>query len=202
MRLGGRVRYTTAEDFTNEFVQALRTNSTEAFRRGFRDIDLLCIDDIHFLSSKVATQAEFLHVLNTLGLGGRMVVLASDEAPREIRSMSEALTSRFLSGAVIRIEPPDDATRVELVRRLSASRGMALDEESVALISERAGRPLPGDAPVQRDRGHAHQGRGDAQHPRPSDPAADRSSTARSRVGSGLATPDGRGSVAGRSRRR
>lgn len=195
-RLGGRVRYTTAEDFTNEFVQALRTNSTEAFRRGFRDIDLLCIDDIHFLSSKVATQAEFLHVLNTLGLGGRMVVLASDEAPREIRSMSEALTSRFLSGAVIRIEPPDDATRVELVRRLSASRGMALDEESVALISERAGRPLPGGTLPSVREIEGMLTRVEAMHSilGPSDPAGGpligRSLAARAL---GLATPDGRG---------
>lgn len=143
-RLGGRVKYTTAETFTNDFVQGVRTNSTEAFRRAFRDVEILCIDDIHFLAGKSATQAEFLHTFDALGLSGRMVVLASDEPPRDIRSLGEALISRFLSGAVIRIDSPDDATRVELVRRLSTTRGLALDEEAVALIAERAGRPLPG----------------------------------------------------------
>lgn len=143
-RLGGRVRYTTAETFTNDFVQALKGGTTEGFRRAFRDVEVLCVDDIHFLAGKSATQAEFLHTLDTLGMSNRMLVLASDEPPREIRSLGEALISRFLSGAVIRIDPPDDAMRTELVRRLSVGRGLALDDAAVALIAERAGRPLPG----------------------------------------------------------
>ena len=141
---GARVRYTTAETFTNDFVQALKSSAIEGFRRAFREVEVLCIDDIHFLAGKSATQAEFLHTFDTLGLSGRMVVLASDESPREIRSLSEALVSRFLSGACIKVDPPDDKTRVELIRTLSASRGLALDDDALDLISERAGRPLPG----------------------------------------------------------
>lgn len=144
-RLGaGRVKYITAEAFTNDFVAAVRANKADAFRRAFRDVEILCIDDVHFFGSKQATQAELLHTLDTLGHAGRMVVLAGDESPRDIRMMAESLRSRFLSGAVIQVDAPDDATRVELVRRLSASRGLALDDGAVSLLAERAGRPLPG----------------------------------------------------------
>jgi len=142
-RLGHKVKYTTAETFTNDFVQAVKSGSTESFRRAFRDVEILCIDDIHFLASKTATQSEFLHTFDALGLTGRMVVLASDEAPRDIRSLGEALVSRFLSGAVIKIDAPDDATRLALVRQLSTARGLALDDEAIALLAERGGRPLP-----------------------------------------------------------
>ncbi|MCA9288913.1 MAG: AAA family ATPase, partial [Phycisphaerales bacterium] len=144
-RLGaGRVKYITAEAFTNDFVAAVRANKADAFRKAFRDVEILCIDDVHFFGSKQATQAELLHTLDTLGHAGRMVVLAGDESPRDIRQMAESLRSRFLSGAVIQVDSPDDATRVELVRRLSASRGLALDDGAVSLLAERAGRPLPG----------------------------------------------------------
>lgn len=149
---GKGVKYTTAETFTNDFVQAVKSGSTEGFRRAFRDVEILCIDDIHFLASKTATQSEFLHTFDALGLSGRMVVLASDEAPRDIRSLGEALVSRFLSGAVIKVDPPDDATRIALVRQLSTSRGLALDDEAISLLAERGGRPLPnGSMPSVRE---------------------------------------------------
>jgi len=123
---GQRIRYTTGEQFTNEFIGAVRGGSVEAFRRRFRGVDLLAIDDVHFLSNKTATQAEFLHTLDAIALGGARVVLASDEHPRQIARFSRSLVSRFLAGMVVRIESPDRETRRLLLHRLAAGRGLEL----------------------------------------------------------------------------
>jgi chromosomal replication initiator protein len=129
-----RVRCLSGEQFTNEFIAAVRGGGIEEFRRRHRKIDLLAIDDVHFLANKSATQAEFLHTLDAIGLGGATVVLASDEHPRSIARFSRALTSRFLAGMVVGIEPPDRQTRVALLQRLAAQRGLLLGPAAVEAI--------------------------------------------------------------------
>ncbi len=109
--------YLTGEEFTNEFVEAIRQNKTSQFRRRLRQSDLLVIDDIHFFTRKQATQEEFLHTFNQVDGAGRRIVLASDCAPGQIASIMDALQSRFVSGMVARIDPPDLPTRLEIVRR-------------------------------------------------------------------------------------
>jgi chromosomal replication initiator protein len=131
------VRYVTAEQFTNEFLAALRDGTINAFRKAQRRVDLLAIDDIHFLASKTQTQAEFLHTLDALGLSGGRVVLASDEHPRTIRRFSESLVSRFLSGMVVRVDRPDRATRISLLRSLAAARGLRLATAAEEIIAGR-----------------------------------------------------------------
>lgn len=121
---GARVRYTTGEQFTNAFIQALRAGKLDEFRRQFRALDLLCIDDVHFLSNKSATQSEFLHTFDAIDLSGARVVLASDEHPHKISRFNEKLVSRFVSGMVVRLERPDPRTRAEIVRRLLLRRGL------------------------------------------------------------------------------
>jgi chromosomal replication initiator protein len=111
--------YLSAEDFANQFVLALKTKKLEAFRRRMRQTDLLAIDDIHFLASKPSTQEEFLHTFNTINLAGKQVVLASDAHPKMIGQISEKLVNRFVSGMVVKIEPPDFATRCEICRRFA-----------------------------------------------------------------------------------
>jgi chromosomal replication initiator protein len=115
--------YLTGEAFTNEFLEAIRTHKTEAFRRRIRSADLLVIDDVHFLANKKATQEEFLHTFNQVDAHGRQVVLASDCAPKQIQSLSEQLSSRFVSGMVLRVDSPDLPTRLEILRRRVARNG-------------------------------------------------------------------------------
>ncbi|MFM7052275.1 MAG: DnaA ATPase domain-containing protein [Planctomycetota bacterium] len=129
------VRYVTAEQFTNEYIASVRDGSLETFRRRLRRVDLLCIDDIHFLANKTATQSEFLHTIDAIDLSGARVAMVSDEHPRHIRKFSQALVSRFLSGMVVRVERPDRQTRVSLVQRLARERGLDLTsaaEDAVA----------------------------------------------------------------------
>lgn len=134
---GATVRYTTGEQFTNEFISALRNNRLDAFRRRARRLDLLAIDDIHFLSNKTSTQAEFLHTLDAIDLSGARMVMASDEHPRHLRAISRALVSRFLAGIVIEIERPDREMRRELVRRLGVVRSLKLNDHAVEKIAAR-----------------------------------------------------------------
>jgi chromosomal replication initiator protein len=128
--------YVSAEDFTNQFVLALKTKKLEAFRRRYRQTDLLAIDDIHFLASKPSTQEEFLHTFNTINLAGKKVVLASDAHPKMIGQLCESLVSRFVSGMVVKIEPPDFKTRCKIICQKVAAMNKQLPEKVVAYIAE------------------------------------------------------------------
>lgn len=110
-------KYLSAEQFTNEFIEALRHRSVEAFRRTYRRLDVLVIDDVHFLAAKKATQEEFLHTFNTIEAAGKQVVMASDAHPRMLGQLTEQLVSRFLSGMVVKLDPPDRATRSRILQR-------------------------------------------------------------------------------------
>ena len=117
--------YVSAEDFVNQYVLALKTRKLDAFRRRFRQMDLLAIDDIHFLASKKAMQEEFLHTFNTIDLAGKQVVLVSDAHPKMIGKLCERLVNRFVSGMVVKIEAPDFKTRC----RICAQRAMAMKKQ-------------------------------------------------------------------------
>jgi chromosomal replication initiator protein len=132
-----RWSYLTGEEFTNEFLVALRSNKLDAFRRKLRDLDLLVIDDVHFLGGKKATQEEFLHTFNAIEAMGRQVVMASDNHPKMIEEFGESLINRFVSGMVVRIDPPNFATRCEILRSLSLRGGICLPEEVVGWIARR-----------------------------------------------------------------
>jgi chromosomal replication initiator protein len=134
------VRYTTAEAFTNEFIAAVRANKVDAFRKNHRRLDLLCIDDVHFLSNKDATQTELLHTLETADLAGARVAFASDESPRDIAKLQERLVSRFMGGVVAKIDAPDPELRERLVRHLAVRRGLRLEEAAISLVAERSAR--------------------------------------------------------------
>lgn len=135
--VGQKVRYVTGEEFTNEYITAVRGGKIDAFRNKMRQLDMLAIDDIHFLSNKTATQNEFLHTLDAIGLGGACILLASDEHPRQIGRFSASLTSRFLSGMVVRIERPEMAMRQELVCRMAAERNLELTDAATRLLATR-----------------------------------------------------------------
>jgi chromosomal replication initiator protein len=137
---GAKVRYVTGETFTNDFVQAIKTGRVDQFRKVYRDAALLVIDDVHFLTNKDATQQELLHTFDTLGLGGSRILLASDEHPREILKLSEKLVSRFMSGAVVRIDAPDPALRRALIRTFALRRSLSLDDDAVEVLAQRSER--------------------------------------------------------------
>jgi chromosomal replication initiator protein len=132
-----RVRYVTGEQFTNEYIQAVRHQELDAFRKRLRSLDLLAIDDVHFLSNKSATQSEFLHTVDAIAMSGATVVVASDAHPRTVNRFSGPLTSRFLSGMVVRLERPDRDLRVRLVRRLADLRGLRLNESAMDTLASR-----------------------------------------------------------------
>jgi chromosomal replication initiator protein len=131
------LRYVTGEQFTNDFIAALKGGKLEAFRSQLQRLDLLCIDDVHFLSNKQATQAELLHTLKMLDLAGGQLVLASDEHPQQIRKFADHLTSRFMSGMVAQIETPDFELRRRLATEFATRRQLRLSEPVVEALAHR-----------------------------------------------------------------
>ncbi len=135
-RPGTNWLYLSAEDFANQFILALKTRKLEAFRHRMRQTDLLAIDDVHFLASKPSTQEEFLHTFNTISLAGKQVVLASDAHPKMIGQLSEKLVNRFVSGMVVKIEPPDFQTRCQICGRYAQTIGKKIPESATTYIAE------------------------------------------------------------------
>ncbi len=135
-RVGARaVRYVTGEQFTNEYLAALRDDSIDQFRARIRRLSLLCIDDVHFMANKSATQYEFLQTMIAIEGTGARVVLASDEHPRHIKQVSQPLVSRFLSGMVAKIDRPDLETRLKLIDRLFDRRGLRATDVAAEMIA-------------------------------------------------------------------
>jgi chromosomal replication initiator protein len=114
---GRHVRYVSTETFLNEFVDAIRNNTTTAFKRRYRECDVLLIDDVQFMESKEALQEEFFHTFNHLYAASRQVVLTSDRAPKSIATLEDRLRSRFLSGLITDVQPPDLETRLAILRK-------------------------------------------------------------------------------------
>lgn len=110
-------KYVTGEQFTNEFIQSLRAKKIAEFRMRYRQLDLLAIDDVHFLAAKKATQDEFLHTFNAIESAGKRIVMASDTHPRLVGDLNDQLVSRFVSGMVVKVDAPDAATRMAIVNR-------------------------------------------------------------------------------------
>src|SRR5262249_35970334 len=135
-RAEARVVYVTAEDFTNRFVQAMRTGQLAAFRRHFRECDALLVDDLHFLASKKATQEEVLHTFDALRADGGQLVVTCDCPPRLADEFTPELTDRLLGGAVWGLAPPDADTRLAVLRAKSAA-GPAVPDDVLALLAGR-----------------------------------------------------------------
>jgi chromosomal replication initiator protein len=123
-----RVTYVTAEDFTNRFVQGMRTGKLASFRKQFRECDALLVDDLHFLATKKATQEEFLHTFDALQADGRQMVLTCDCHPRLADDFTPELTDRLLGGGSWGLMPPDADTRLAILRAL-VTRGDTVPDE-------------------------------------------------------------------------
>jgi chromosomal replication initiator protein len=114
-----KVLYITSEEFTNELISSIQQRSQIAFRNKYRTIDVLLIDDIHFIAGKDATQEEFFHTFNTLHDAYKQIVLSSDRPPKDIPTLEERLVSRFEWGLVTDIQPPDIETRIAILKKKS-----------------------------------------------------------------------------------
>ncbi len=136
-RRGYRVLYVTSEAFTNDLIQSLRTQSTEAFREKYRTCDLLLIDDIQFIADKERTQEEFFHTFNALHAANRQVVLSSDRPPRSIALLEDRLRSRFEGGLTADIQAPDLETRVAILQARTSIPGGSVPLEVLMLIAQR-----------------------------------------------------------------
>ncbi|MFN5656552.1 MAG: chromosomal replication initiator protein DnaA [Verrucomicrobiota bacterium] len=135
-----RIAYISSETFTNDFIQALQTGSVASFRRRYRELDLLLIDDIHFLAGKESTQDEFFHTFNELHNNHKQVVLTSDRPASEIAKLQERLVSRFQWGMVCSIQAPGLETRIAILRKKAAARGLDLQPEIAEFIASRIAR--------------------------------------------------------------
>jgi len=135
---GASVRYTTVEAFTNQFISALGSRSLERFKRAYRAVDVLLIDDVQFLASKAKTEEEFFHTFNALYENGRQLVVTCDRLPGQLTAVEERLRERFEAGLVANIEAPNLATRVAILRKRAALDHIRLEDESVLrIVAER-----------------------------------------------------------------
>ena len=132
---GRRVVYLSAEAFFNAFIQALRTYEMDAFRRRFREVDALLVDDVHFLIGKERLQEEFFHTFNTLYAYNRQIVFTADRPPAALAALEERLRSRFEWGLIADIQPPDYETRLAIVRFKAESRGMRIPDDVLEYVA-------------------------------------------------------------------
>ena len=134
---GLSVQYATSEQFTNEFISAIRNRTTEEFRRRYRDVNVLLMDDVHFLSGKEQTHEAFFHTFNDLHNAGNQVVITSDRPPKSLALLEDRLRSRFEWGLITDIQPPNLETRMAILISKAERLGVVLAESVIELIAKR-----------------------------------------------------------------
>ena len=134
---GLRVRYATIEEFTSEFVEAVRVKSTADFKQRFRSADVVLIDDVQFLTGRTRTREEFFHTFNALLDSGRQLVMTSDCAPEDIPGLEERLTERFRSGLVVELETPEVGVRRAILAKRAGLDELEVPPEVIAEIADR-----------------------------------------------------------------
>ncbi len=131
------VTFISSEKFTNELINAIQKRSTQSFREKYRNVDMLLIDDIHFLANKEATQEEFFHTFNTLYDAHKQIVVTSDRPPKDISSLEERLVSRFEWGLVTDIQPPDFETRIAILRKKLENNPVSVPDDVIEFIASK-----------------------------------------------------------------
>lgn len=130
-----KVLYISSENFTNEIINSIYNKNTEAFRRKYRNIDCLIIDDIQFLKGKEQTQVEFFHTFNDLRDSNKQIIISSDRLPKEIETLEDRMRSRFESGLIADIQPPDLETRMAILRQKAVNDKIELPNEVLTLLA-------------------------------------------------------------------
>ena len=134
---GLRVLYVSSEEFTNDFIESIRSHTTDTFREKYRTTDVLLVDDVQFIAGKESTQEEFFHTFNALHGTGKQVVMSSDRPPKAMLTLEERLCSRFEWGLIADIQPPDLETRTAILQEKAAACGLSVPGEILALIAAR-----------------------------------------------------------------
>jgi chromosomal replication initiator protein len=132
---GRNVRYVTTETYMNEFVDAIRHSSTTAFKRRYRECDVLLIDDVQFMERKESLQEEFFHTFNSLYGASKQIVLTSDRPPKSIATLEDRLRSRFLSGLITEVQPPELETRLAILQTKAEHERVAVPDEVLEFIA-------------------------------------------------------------------
>ncbi|MBQ9729328.1 MAG: chromosomal replication initiator protein DnaA, partial [Clostridia bacterium] len=131
-----RVLYTTFENFLNEFINALTHRNNEKFRAHYRNVDVLMIDDIQFLSDKNAVQEEFFHTFNQLSQEHKQIVLTSDCHPDKIATLADRLRTRFNGGMIVDVQPPDLETKIAILKRKAMERKCVIPEDVLSFLAQ------------------------------------------------------------------
>jgi chromosomal replication initiator protein len=134
---GLKVRYVSSEEFTNDFINMIRDGKQDGFRRRYRDVDVLLVDDIQFLENKEGTQEEFFHTFNTLHNASKQIVISSDRAPKRLVTLEDRLRSRFEWGLLTDVQPPELETRIAILRRKAIQEGLNAPPEVLEYIASR-----------------------------------------------------------------
>src|SRR6266851_4289684 len=134
---GVKVRYVSSEEFTNDFINMIRDGKQDGFRRRYRDVDVLLVDDIQFLENKEGTQEEFFHTFNTLHNATKQIVISSDRAPKRLVTLEDRLRSRFEWGLITDIQPPELETRIAILRKKAVQEGLNAPPEALEYIASR-----------------------------------------------------------------
>ena len=131
-----RVKYVSSERFTNELIGAIQNRTTEKFRQKYRNIDVLLIDDVHFIAGKESTQEEFFHTFNVLYDNHKQIIMSSDRSPKEITNLEERLISRFCWGLIVDVQPPDLETRIAILKKKIEKEPIKIEDGVLQYIAE------------------------------------------------------------------
>jgi len=135
-----KIKYVTCEKFTNDYIESMLSKKEESkieFREKYRNLDILMVDDIQFLSKKDSTQEEFFHTFNDLYQNNKQIILSSDRPPKEIATLAQRLESRFACGLIQDIQPPDFETRIAILRKKAQQERYFIDDEVIEFIADK-----------------------------------------------------------------
>ncbi|CPY38260.1 Chromosomal replication initiator protein DnaA [Mycobacteroides abscessus] len=139
---GMRVKYVSTEEFTNDFINSLRDDRRVAFKRSYRDIDVLLVDDIQFIEGKEGIQEEFFHTFNTLHNANKQIVISSDRPPKGLATLEDRLRTRFEWGLITDVQPPELETRIAILRKKAQMDRLDVPDDVLELIASRIERNI------------------------------------------------------------